>query len=284
MVDAALLADVPLFKLLDEQERADLVSRVKECAFEADQVLFHAGEPGGAMYVVRSGEVEIFCDDNSGQRVVLETCRPGDFFGEISLLDGGSRTASAKTLSRVEAIEIDRADLDQLFHRHPHAAMDLLAAMGKRLRFTTDLLRHTASRNVVREIEDKRTAIEKAADWIAAFSGSIPFLFIHILIFTVWIAWNEFPDWLHPFDPYPYGFLTMVVSLEAIILSVFVLLSQNRQVEKDRARSDVEYEVNLKAELEIMQLHEKLDRLSSAVLVRLGNLEKVWTKREALGK
>ena len=75
------------------------------------------------------------------------------------------------------------------------------------------------------------------------------------------------------FDAFPFGFLTLVVSLEAIILSVFVLLSQNRQVEKDKVRSDVEYDVNLKAELEIMHLHEKLDRLTGDTPTRLAAIE-----------
>jgi uncharacterized membrane protein len=75
------------------------------------------------------------------------------------------------------------------------------------------------------------------------------------------------------FDPFPFGLLTMAVSLEAIILSVFVLLSQNRQVAKDRVRSDIEYDVNLKAELEIAHLHEKVDRLTAEVLARLGRME-----------
>jgi CRP/FNR family cyclic AMP-dependent transcriptional regulator len=278
MVDVALLAEVPLFKLLDDQERADLAARVKECTFAADSILFHAGDPGGSMYIVRSGEVEIYFVDNSGHRAVLEICRPGHFFGEISLLDGGSRTAAAKALADVQAIEISREDLDQLFQLHPHSAMEILAAMGKRLRVTTAFLRNTASRNVVKEIEERHNWVEKGADWVAAFAGSITFLLLHIVVFTVWIAWNQLEPWLSPFDPFPFGLLTTCVSLEAIILSVFVLLSQNRQAEKERVRSDVEYEVNLKAELEIMQLHEKVDRLADGVLVRLGSLEKMLRK------
>jgi uncharacterized membrane protein len=74
------------------------------------------------------------------------------------------------------------------------------------------------------------------------------------------------------FDPYPFGLLTMVVSLEAIVLSVFVLLSQNRQAEKDHVRSDIEYDVNLKAELEIAHLHEKVDRLHAEIMGRLDQL------------
>jgi len=150
--------------------------------------------------------------------------------------------------------------------------------MGRRLRITTELLRHTATRNVNEEVEDKRTVVQKIADWIAEFSGSIPFLAIHIVIFAVWIGWNTLPPEALRFDLFPFGLLTMVVSLEAIVLSVFVLLSQNRQAAKDRIRSDVEYDVNLKAELEVAHLHEKVDRLHSETLARLANIEKLLDK------
>ena len=83
------------------------------------------------------------------------------------------------------------------------------------------------------------------------------------------------------FDPYPFNFLTMCVSLEAIFLSVFVLLSQNRQAAKDHVRADIEYDVNLRAELEIAHLHEKIDRLSSDLLTQLGQLR--GGKAPALG-
>ena len=149
-----------------------------------------------------------------------------------------------------------------------------MTAMGRRMRVTAELLRHTASRNVNDEVEDKRTSIQKAADWIAEFSGSIAFLIIHIVLFAVWIAMNVgsgLPG-IPMFDPFPFGLLTMCVSLEAIILSVFVLLSQNRQAAKERVRSDIEYEVNLKAELEIAHLHEKVDRLTADVLARFDRL------------
>lgn len=272
--DATLLAEVPLFQLLNESERAVLAQNVEEVSFAAGQTLFNAGDPGDALYVISAGEVEIFFKDNTGVKIVLERPGPGDFFGELSLLDKGSRTANAVALTDVRALRVDRQDLDALIHSHPHAALGMLSAMGRRMRVSTELLRHTASRNVNQEVEDKRTLIDKAADWIAAFSGSIPFLVIHIAFFAGWIIWNTYFPRSWQFDPNPFGLLTMSVSLEAIILSVFVLLSQNRQIEKDRIRSDVEYEVNLKAELEIMQLHEKVDRLTADVLMRLATIEK----------
>jgi len=153
--------------------------------------------------------------------------------------------------------------------------------MGKRLRRNVELLRRTASRNINAELEDRRTTVERAADWIAAFSGSITFLMLHVVFFAVWILLNThwLPGWKPPmFDPYPFGLLTMVVSLEAIILSVFVLLSQNRQVAKDRIRGDIEYEVNLKAELEIAQLHEKVDHLHAEALGRLEEVHRTLSR------
>jgi uncharacterized membrane protein len=272
--DATLLAEVPLFQFLDEHERANLAAQLDEVRFDAGHQLFQAGDPGDSMYIIRSGEIEIYFKDNTGNRIVLERATPGHFFGELSLLDQGTRTASAETLTEVEALRVDQADLDHLIRTYPQAALDLLSAMGRRMRVTTELLRHTASRNVNEEVEDRRSMIDKAADWIAAFSGSIPFLGLHIVWFVVWIGWNSFAPAPDRFDQFPYGLLTMTVSLEAIILSVFVLLSQNRQIEKDRVRADVEYDVNLKAELEIMQLHEKVDRLTGDVLTRLATLEK----------
>ena len=280
--DVALLAEVPFFQLLDDQERADLATQLDVVRFPAGYAMWQAGDPGGALYVIRLGEVEVFFKNDTGERIVLETSGAGDVFGELSLLDNGARTASVVVTQDLEALRVDRNDLDYLFHRHPDAALDLLTAMGRRLRKNADLLRHTATRNVNEEVEDKRTLVQKAADWIAEFSGSIPFLAIHVVLFTVWIVWNiERIEGaginlfgLSVFDRFPYGLLTMCVSLEAIILSVFVLLSQNRQAAKERVRSDIEYDVNLKAELEVAHLHEKVDHLHTEVLTRLDNLEK----------
>jgi uncharacterized membrane protein len=277
--DAALLAEVPFFQLLDDNEREELSKQLEVVKMPAGEQVFSYGDPGDSLYVIRRGEVEIFFKDDTGSRIVLEIGKAGDVFGELSLLDGGPRTASVVVTDGLEALRLDRGDLDVFLRKHPAAALDLLGAMGRRLRVTAEKLRHTASRNVNQELEDKRTRVEKAADWIAEFSGSIPFLNLHLLFFAAWILLNT--AWVPGapmFDPYPYGLLTMVVSLEAIILSVFVLLSQSRQAAKDHVRSDVEYEVNLKAELEVAHLHEKLDRLAAETAARLDRLQRALEK------
>ena len=274
---AEALAEVPLFSLLDDQERAALAERVDLVMVPAGKLVFSYGDPGDSMYVVRSGAVEISFTNDTGDKIILETARAGDFFGEMSLLDGASRMASARVVEDLEALVVDRSDLDELVRVKPQAALDLLTATGKRLRETNRLLRHTASRNVNEDVEDHRTRVMKAADWISAFSGSMTFLFIHLAIFFAWIVLNVRPldhTAIGGFDPYPFGLLTMAVSLEAIVLSVFVLLSQNRQAERDRRRNDIEFDINLKAELQIANMHLKFDEQHTEVLARLDRVEK----------
>ena len=285
--DQTALLNVPFFEKLDEAERKTLAAQVEIVRHPEGHQIFAVGDPGDSLYIVTKGAAEIYFKDTTGQRIVLETLGPGEFFGEISFLDAGPRTASVVAKGDIEAIRVDRHDLDALLRVHPTAAVDLLAAMGRRLRQTAGLLRQTASRNVNQEVEDTRTNVQRVADWIAEFSGSLTFLNIHLLFFFLWILlnthWMETLGiaWLQPatgFDPFPYGLLTMCVSLEAIVLSVFVLLSQSRQAAKDKIRSDIEYDVNLKAELEIAQLHEKLDRLNAEALARMERIEKLLTK------
>lgn len=276
-VEPKYLAGVPFFALLDQEQRALLAARVETTTAPKGQVMFHYGDPGDSLYIVQSGIVEIFARNDTGGRIVLETARVGDFFGEISLLDGGPRTASAVVVEDLEAIVVDREDLEEFLRICPAAALGLLAAIGRRVRESAKLLRHSVSRDINEETEDKRTRVMKIADWISEFSGSLEFLFIHLALFFLWIVLNVPPlghTRIGNFDPFPFGLLTMVVSLEAIILSVFVLLSQNRQVARDRVRNDIEYQVNLNAELEVGHLHEKVDNLHQEVLRRLSNLER----------
>lgn len=270
--NAEMLAEVPFFALLDDQERALLAERVDVNTYKAGITLFSFGDPGDSMYILKSGKVELYTKTKTGEKFVLETAEQGDFFGEISLLDEGPRTATCTVLEDAEVLEVDRGDLDELFRLKPQAALDLLSATGRRLRQTTILLRNASTRNANEVIEDNRTTVMKVADWIADFSGSLPFLFIHVGFFFVWIMLNVRVFPFGNFDPFPFGLLTMVVSLEAIILSVFVLLSQNRQAERARVSSDIEYDVNLKAELQIQHLHEKIDHMNAQILARLAQL------------
>jgi len=258
---------------------AELAAQLDVVHFSAGEIVFNYGDPGESIYVISAGEVETFMKNDTGERVVIEVASRGDFFGELSMLDQGTRSVSVLATQETDALKLARCDLEKFLQLRPQAAMDLLAAMGRRHRETLELLRHTATRNVNEEHEDTRTMVQKSADWIAEFAGSIPFLLIHVGLFAFWLTvnWVQVPG-IPQFDPYPFGFLTLAVSLEAIFLSVFVLLSQNRQAAKDRVHADIEYDVNLKAELEIAHLHEKMDRLTGDVLLRLERVHALLPK------
>lgn len=267
---AEALAEVPLFEGLDDNERAILADRVDLCTITLGEKLFEYGDPGDWMMILKSGRVEISVRTKTGDKVFLESAEPGDFFGEISLLDIGPRTASALVTESGEAIVVDREDLDELLKIRPSAALHLLAATGKRLRNNARVLRNTAARNVNDEVAAKTNLILRSADWVANFSGSLSFLVLHIVLFAAWLAFNSTS---YAFDPFPYNLLTMTVSLEAIMLSTLILFSSNREGARERVRSNIEYDVNLKAELQIQHLHEKVDMLHREVLARLDSMD-----------
>jgi CRP/FNR family cyclic AMP-dependent transcriptional regulator len=271
--EATLLSEVPLFERLSEEERALLAAELDEVTFKPGEKVFNRGDPGGAIFIVSSGEVQIYVEDTTGEKIVFETAKRGDFFGELSLFDGEPRSANALAIAETRALRVDRNDLSLLFKTHPHAAIDVLAVMGRRLREADHMLRNRPVRSANQAIEEKQTPVQKVADAMAAFAGRFSFLVLHAVWFLIWIMINMGLTPIQPFDPYPFGLLTMVVSLEAIFLSCMVMISQNRQGEKDRIRADVEYEANIRAGLEVTQLHVKVDHFYDQLMARLATLE-----------
>jgi uncharacterized membrane protein len=267
------LEQIGIFDHLTADDRTELAKAIDAVSMKAGEVLFRAGDPGESLYIVCDGDMEISIRDRAGQKIVLNNAHAGEIFGELALLDRGARTASAVAVSDVELLELDRDDLLLMFQRAPEAALHFLAVMGHMTRKADKLLESRVSRNVNEEIVAESTTFERIADWIAWFSGSMLFLILNLLWFGVWIGLNTLPLGVEHFDPFPFGLLTMIVSLEAIFLSCFVLISQNRQADKDRLRGDIEYEVNVKAELEVAHLHEKTDQIFTEMQARLDRLE-----------
>src|SRR6476620_9995396 len=177
--DPQLLADVELFEHVDDEDRARLAEFIDACLLAAGDTLFKTGEPGDSLYIVRSGEIELFIKDTAGQKILLTIANPGEVFGELALLDRGPRTATALALTDSELLELDRDDLLLLFQRHPDSAVSMLAAVTGMMRKADELLRSRVSRNVNAEVEEHLTPLQKIADWIAWFSGSMPFLMMN---------------------------------------------------------------------------------------------------------
>jgi uncharacterized membrane protein len=274
-VNPDILLDIKFFELLDEDDRRLLASVVDHAVLRQEDILFEKGDPGESLFIVCCGQMELFIRSVTGERIVLTVAEHGDLFGELALRERDARTATAVALEDSELIIMTRENLLVFLQRKPDAALDIIAAFGGIVRKADELLRTRVSRNVNEEVEDTMTPFQRLADWISWFSGSMPFLGLNLLWFGIWIIVNSFDVGVPRFDPYPFGLLTMIVSLEAIFLSIFVLISQNRQAEKDRVRANIDYQVNVKAELEVGELHEKTDRLQEKMLENFARLEKI---------
>lgn len=154
--------------------------------------------------------------------------------------------------------------------------LDSLDASARKVKEHIVNRRHI-SRNVARELELPSPSLgQRAADAVASFGGSWAFVMLFAFTMLVWMSVNAVLLALHghTFDPYPYILLNLVLSMLAAIQAPIILMSQNRQAEKDRIRGEHDYEVNLKAELEIMLLHEKLDDLQQKQWTELIGLQR----------
>jgi uncharacterized membrane protein len=268
----ALLEQVRFFHLLDAAERRALAARFEIRQVPAGSVLFRLGDPGDDLYVIGDGTVEVHTRDILGQKISIAMLGQGEILGELSLIDDGPRTATATTEQDCTLLVLKRGDLLDFIRRNPEASIDLMAMLAERIRETHSRLRRLAARNANEAIQTGESRIERITDLVAGWAGSLWFFALHCVIYFGWMLWNIFSD--DPFDPYPFGLLTMAVSLEAILLSIMVLLTQNRQAARDRIRSDVEYEVNVTAGLQIVELHSKIDAMNAALLGRLARLER----------
>lgn len=274
IVNPELLQKIPLFELLDAEETRALAEQLDQESVFAGKVIFNQGDEGGKMYVVQSGKVEIFLMDDNKERVVLSTIESGGIFGELSLLDNDPRSAGAKALEDTFLFVVDRHDLEMLFKTHYHAALDIMTMLSRRIRDADVLVKQrVVARNVNEEAAPPLNFGTRLADFLTMVAGDIRFAYFCFLWFLVWIVLNvNIIPGLPAFDPFPFGLLTMIVSLLAIFLSLFVLISQNRQAEREKVRNDIEYDVNLKAEVEIRDLHNKVDKMEELIVNHLSRL------------
>jgi uncharacterized membrane protein len=279
-IDPSILNEVEHLRDLGTEDKLALAEKIDLLRYSAGQLVFSYGDPGHALYIVRSGEVEIFLRNDQGEKIVLETSRPGGIFGEISLLDDGPRTAWVSASGEVELLRLDREHFEDYVRQHTPAALNLLSVAARRLRKADDYIRRTVTRNVNDVAAEQGTILTRLADAVPSFTGSIGSLVFHILFFALWIAVNlGLIGHRKAFDAYPFQFLSFMVSLEAIFLSLFVLTSQNRQSKRDRIRADIEFETSVNTELRISYLHEKIDKLIEGNYEVLAGVQKLGGQR-----
>jgi CRP/FNR family cyclic AMP-dependent transcriptional regulator len=273
MTDVTLIGEIPIFELMDEVEREALAQMMDCRVFRPGETVFEYGEPGGEIFILLSGRVEVSVESADGEKIILAENERGEVIGELSFLDGGPRTATAVTREETQTLSMHRDRLLEFIDQHPHAAVDLLTVVGGRLRHTDDLLRTRVSRNVNVEEAERMTLGARVADRVAAFGGSWTFIFTFGGVLLFWVILNTVALFRDHFDPYPFILLNLFLSMIAALQAPVIMMSQNRQAAKDRLKADADYEVNLKAELEVAQLHRKIDNIYQ-------RLEERWARQD----
>ncbi len=273
-----ILKKVPLFSLLDDDETAILAGQVELRSFSPRQRIYKMSEASGRAYVMVSGKVRVTTVDEDHQEVVVDEPAYGQFFGFASMLDGTPHQTNATALEETTCIEVDRDDIAILLQRKPHAGMDMLAVLGRQFHAAQQLVRVRAGRNPNEVIEREATFGERVADRVAGFGGSWTF----IIAFSVAISVYTFVNVVlkqSAWDPYPFILLNLFLSMLAAIQAPVIMMSQNRQDTKDRLRSELDFEVNRRAEAEIQGLARKLN----LIVDKIDDVEELVRKKSTVG-
>src|SRR6184192_1182610 len=262
------LRHVPLFESLDDEAAAELCQLMESLDCKAGTSLFRAGDQGDAMYIIERGKVRICVRASDGKEVTLTELGRGDFFGDMALLNGQRRSADAVVADGARLAILSREHFLSFMRSSPDVALEMLTALANRLRHTDELLRRSATRNVNVEEAAQLTLADRASDVIAEFGGSWKFILAAVFFFNVWVWVNASLQLLGKtaFDAYPYLMLSTAINMLAVLQAPIILMSQNRQAHKDRLRAEIDYQVNLKNELALNEIIERLKTLEREYL------------------
>jgi CRP/FNR family cyclic AMP-dependent transcriptional regulator len=262
--DPEALKHVPLFALLDEEETAVLAGQVELKKFAPRQRIYKMGDAAGQAYVMVSGRVRVTTLDQDHQEVIVDEPSHGEFFGFASMLEQTPHQTTAIALEETECLEVTRQDISVLLQRKPLAGMDMLTVLGRQFHASQQLVRLRANRNPNEVIEKESTLGERLADTVARFGGSWAFIIVFMVFSTIYVGVNVFLR-KSAWDPYPFILLNLFLSLLAAIQAPVIMMSQNRQDTKDRLRSELDFDVNRRAESEIQGLARKLNLLGDQI-------------------
>ncbi|HXF79960.1 MAG TPA: DUF1003 domain-containing protein [Usitatibacter sp.] len=259
----ATIEDVPLFSHLSAGELADLARAAEVRRLGAGETVFSQGDVPQFLYVVESGAVEVVLPTR-GEEIILASFEAGSFFGELAVFDRERRTASARAAADTTLLCVPLDVVAALLERQA-AARHFMGVVIQRLRSADELLSRLQLRNV-NEIADERMRMgERVADMVARFGGSWTFIICFGLFLVAWAVVNSVLLVARPPDPYPYIFLNLILSCIAALQAPIIMMSQNRQATKDRLQADQDFQVNVKAEFAIQQLHRKIDDLRASL-------------------
>ena len=262
--DPEELRHFPLFELLDDDEARVLADQIEITHFVPRQRIFKEGDPAGHGYVVMSGTVRVTTTDEDQQEVLVNEPAHGEFFGFASMLQETQHQTTAMAMDETVCMEIGRDDLAALLTRRPMAGLDMLTVQARQFHSSQKLIRSRANRNPNELIEEQETFGERIADGVARFGGSWSFI---ILFAVVLASYSSISLVLGKgsWDPYPFILLNLFLSMLAAIQAPVIMMSQNRQDMRDRLRSELDFDVNRRAESEIQTLSHRMSLLMDKV-------------------
>ncbi|HEY4355389.1 MAG TPA: DUF1003 domain-containing protein [Acidobacteriaceae bacterium] len=241
-----------------------LASQVELREFAPRQRIYKSGDASVRAFVVMDGAVSVTLLDEDGQEVLFSEPRHGDFFGFASMLENVPHQTSAVATEQTSCVEIDRNDIEILLTKKPQAGLDMLTVLAREIHSTQTLVRLRAGRNPNEVIDETETYGQKIADKVASFGGSWAFIITFAVTLIVYTLINIILRG-RAWDPYPFILLNLFLSMLAAIQAPVIMMSQNRQDHKDRVRSELDYDVNRRAESEIQALTRKLNSIADKV-------------------
>ncbi|HEU5165085.1 MAG TPA: cyclic nucleotide-binding domain-containing protein [Chitinophagaceae bacterium] len=262
----AMLREIPLFATLSPQELEELLAQLEKVNHPPNTVIFWMDEPGDKLYVIEKGLVRISYSNKDGKEVVLSTLSENAFFGELSLLDGGPHTATARTIRETTLLTIEKAAFYSFLDKHPQFSQTLLTVLVDRLRSSTMNMRQHLAGGDHLPIP-QRASFRRVVDKAASFVSSSRFLLFAIIFLFAWMGLQSWLYFRHhnsvsfADSPPAFSILEFILTISSFLFTILVLTSQRGLAEHDRIRSEIEYQVNLKAQSEVMRLQLKMDEV-----------------------
>ena len=266
------IENVPLFANLAQAQLEPLRKDAVRQLFKAGEIIFNHGDLPEHLYIVEQGVVDIVLPAK-GDEIILASLEAGSFFGELSVFDSHPRTAMARATMDASLICIPLASIAALTNRSPTAARQFMSVIIHRLRTADELLARVQLKNINEVVDEQMSVGQKVADLVARFGGSWIFISSFCVFLLLWMAVNTAYFLKSPPDPYPYIFLNLILSCIAALQAPVIMMSQNRQSLKDRLQADQDFQINIKAEFAIQQIHRKLDELRSGLIQHRRNME-----------
>jgi CRP-like cAMP-binding protein len=264
----------PIFRKLSPETVRDISAAMITTTVEAGHTVFLEREPGDALYVIEAGTIRIWVHDEDKHEVTLSELTRGAFFGEMAVLTGGRRSASATAKTDATLLCLSRDRFEAFLLQHPQAALEMIRSIAERLRQTNLLVSQRTTRNANVVHEQGLSRLDRLALAVTTRIGSVGFFLIIATWTVLWTGYNilasEVPalHW-HAFDPFPAFVAYLLMSnVIQILLMPLIMVGQNLQSRHSEVRAELDFEINQKAEREVTATLLHLER-NTALLLKL---------------